>query len=291
MFIRKSHVWIPRLIDSFINNRIKTVEALSPFLLTPIILSFSRDIYKKHAYHVSSFLFFFIVSINSLLKWNWTQICIYCLFWMEEEYSLRWKEKIKKLYNYFLLVRNICQLFQIWQIIKSSDEKKKKKNRNTKYKFNYSSYIYWLIFRYCLNNCLNNRYNQFNLNRIKFHNSKEVYTKKLNNKKFRLKNKTKKKKKRISIDIQSSIEVVSVVLSRNYVIRGHRKRTRNGANQFVVITREIWNDRSSGNIFTTTYEVPISRDIRVLLSRFFHFNVSFQVFIFISSYILFPSLK
>lgn len=126
MFIQKSHVWIPRLIDSFINNRIKTVEALSPFLLTPIILSFSRDIYKKHAYHVSSFLFFFIVSINSLLKWNWTQICIYCLFWMEEEYSLRWKEKIKKLYNYFLLVRNICQLFQIWQIIKSSDEKKKK---------------------------------------------------------------------------------------------------------------------------------------------------------------------
>lgn len=97
---------------SFINNRIKTVEALSPFLLTPIILSFSRDIYKKHAYRVSPFLFFFIVSINSLLKWNWTQICIYCLFWMEEEYSLRWKEKIKKLYNYFLLVRNICQLFK-----------------------------------------------------------------------------------------------------------------------------------------------------------------------------------
>lgn len=88
-------------------NNTNTVKTLLPFSLI-IIMFFSPDIYKKHACHVSSLSCLYKFTFK---KWNWR----FALPFLNERriFIKMEKKKLKKLYNYFLIMRNICQFFQI----------------------------------------------------------------------------------------------------------------------------------------------------------------------------------
>lgn len=84
-------------------NNTNTVKTLLPFSLI-IIMFFSPDIYKKHACHVSSLSCLYKFTFK---KWNWR----FALPFLNERriFIKMEKKKLKKLYNYFLIIRNICQ--------------------------------------------------------------------------------------------------------------------------------------------------------------------------------------
>lgn len=144
-----------------------------------------------------------------------------------------------------------------------------------------------MIFHYCLNNCLNNRYNQFNLNRIKFHNSKEVYTKELNDKKFRLKNKKKNESQSIfNRQLKLFLRFCREIMSSEDTGSGEETRREPvcGDN-----SRNLRNDRSSGNIFTTdlwSSNITLYSRVTIEIFPFQCFISSFYFF----SYFIFSSL-